>query len=90
MAKQESEMKPRKQDADRDEVDYEQFLRDLEADPELREGLKLYREGGPQRNGVVGPQEDMETDGEEDEGLEIPMEQLIDEMEDVGLEDGEE
>jgi nonsense-mediated mRNA decay protein 3 len=33
---------------------------------------------------------EMETDGEdEDEGLEIPMDQLIDEMEDVGLEDEE-
>ncbi len=78
MARQESEMKPRKQDVDRDEVDYEQFLRDLEADEELRQGLSLYR--NPDQ-GVV-QEEAMETDGE-DEGLEIPMEQLIDEMEDL-------
>ncbi|KAK3691821.1 ribosome-binding protein [Vermiconidia calcicola] len=88
MAREESEMKPRKQDADRDEVDYEQFLRDLEADPELRNGLKMYKQE-QQRN--VAMETEMETDGEEDdEGLEIPMEQLIDEMEDVGLEDLEE
>ncbi|KAK3712766.1 ribosome-binding protein [Vermiconidia calcicola] len=88
MAREESEMKPRKQDADRDEVDYEQFLRDLEADPELRNGLKMYKQE-KQRN--VAMDTEMETDGEEeDEGLEIPMEQLIDEMEDVGLEDLEE
>ena len=86
MAREESEMKPRKQDAERDEVDYEQFLRDLEADPELRLGMNMYRNEG--RGGVV--EENMETDGEDgDEGLEIPMEQLIDEMGDVGLEDEE-
>ena len=88
MAREESEMKPRKQDQDREEVDYEQFLRDLEADPELRVGLNMYRD--PQhveRN--VAMDTEMETDGE-DEGLEIPMDQLVDEMEDVGLEDEEE
>ncbi len=79
-------MKPRKQDAEREAVDYEQFLRDLEADEDLREGLKLYRDGdaAPKRGMEVDGEED---DDEEDEGLEIPMEQLIDEMEDVGLED---
>ncbi|KAK0987087.1 ribosome-binding protein [Friedmanniomyces endolithicus] len=86
MAREESEMKPRKQDAEREAVDYEQFLRDLEADEDLREGLKLYRDGdaAPKRGMEVDGEED---DDEEDEGLEIPMEQLIDEMEDVGLED---
>lgn len=84
MAREESEMKPRKQDQDREEVDYEQFLQDLEADPELRMGMNMYRnqQDAPQPTG-------MQTDDEDDEGLEIPMEQLIDEMEDVGLEDDE-
>ena len=80
-------MKPRKQDVDADEVDYEQFLRDLEADPELRQSMNMYRQD-VQRN--VAMDAEMETDGEdEDDGLEIPMDQLIDEMEDVGLEDEE-
>ncbi|KAK3068941.1 ribosome-binding protein [Teratosphaeriaceae sp. CCFEE 6253] len=86
MAREESEMKPRKQDAEREAVDYEQFLQDLEADEELREGLKLYRnQDAVQPPALAGGE--MEMDGDEDEGLEIPMEQLIDEMEDVGLED---
>jgi nonsense-mediated mRNA decay protein 3 len=86
MAREESDMKPRKQDVEKDEVDYEAFLRDLEADEELRQGMQLYR---TKEEGVVQGTE-METDGEdEDEGLEIPMDQLIDEMEDVGLEDEE-
>ncbi|KAK5121801.1 ribosome-binding protein [Meristemomyces frigidus] len=86
MGREESEMKPRKQDADREAVDYEQFLQDLEADPELREGLKMYR-----NQDAVQPiaMSEMETDGEDDEGLQIPMEQLIDEMEDMGMADEE-
>jgi nonsense-mediated mRNA decay protein 3 len=83
MAREESDMKPRKQDVDRDELDYEQFLQDLEADPELREGLKLYRNRDAVQPDAMS---EMETDGE-DEGLQIPMEQLIDEMEDMGMED---
>ena len=47
------------------------------------------RQQQQQRN--VAMDAEMETDGEDedDDGLEIPMEQLIDEMEDVGLEDEE-
>ena len=81
MGRETSDMKPRKQDVERDEVDYEQFLRDLEADPELRQSLNMYR-----GKGAIPDATDMETDTEDD-GLEIPMDQLIDEMEDVGLED---
>lgn len=81
MAREESEMKPRKQDADRDELDYEQFLQDLEADPDLRMGANLYRTG-------VDSQAEMDTD-DEDQGLKIPMDQLIDELEDLGMEEDE-
>lgn len=73
MAREESEMKPRKQDQDRDEVDYEQFLRDIEADEEMRQGLKMYKNA--EKNGTTNME--METDGEEeDDGLEIPMDQV--------------
>jgi nonsense-mediated mRNA decay protein 3 len=83
LAKEESDMKPRKQDQDREEHDYEQFLQDLEADPELRQGANLYRSEQERQQAAS----EMETDGEEDEGLEIPMDQLIDEMEDMGMVD---
>jgi nonsense-mediated mRNA decay protein 3 len=85
MAREESEMKPRKQDQDRDEIDYEQFLQDLEADPELRAGLNMYKQ---QRE--LDAMSEMETDDGEDDGLEIPMDQLIDEMEDMGMDESDE
>lgn len=85
MAREESDMKPRKQDADRDEIDYEQFLQDLEQDPELRAGMHLYKQ---QRE--LDAISEMETDDGEDDGLEIPMDQLIDEMQDATLEDMDE
>ena len=44
-------------------------------------GLNMYR------NREQDMAMDEGTDVEEDDGLEIPMDQLIDEMEDVGLED---
>ena len=90
MAREESEMKPRKQEVEKEEVDYEQFLRDLEADEELRLGMNVYRNQESGKGGVV-QDEEMETDGEEagedEEGLEIPMEQLIDEMEDLEVDE---
>ncbi|EME78568.1 uncharacterized protein MYCFIDRAFT_157335 [Pseudocercospora fijiensis CIRAD86] len=87
MAREESDMKARKQDLERDEIDYEQFLQDVEADPELRQGLNLYRK---HQKKEVDAMSEMETDdGEDDEGLTIPMDQLIDEMEDMGMDDEE-
>ena len=87
MARQQSEMKPRKQDEQRDEADYEQFLRDLEADPDFRAGVGLYKQEKNTNGGSAGA-EGMSVDGEDD-GLEIPMDQLIDEMEDMYVGDGE-
>ncbi|PNS18401.1 60S ribosomal export protein NMD3 [Sphaceloma murrayae] len=88
MVKEEGEMLPRKQEQDRLERDFEMFLRDVEEDEELRQGLKLYKDGRPQ-------EEEMSVDGEgseDDEGLRIPMEQLLDEFEEMGIAeaDGEE
>lgn len=85
MAREESEMKPRKQDQDRDEIDYEQFLQDLEQDPELRGNLNLYR--NKDAAAAAAAASEMETDDEDDDGLQIPMDQLIDEMEDMGMDD---
>ncbi|KAK6438305.1 ribosome-binding protein [Oleoguttula sp. CCFEE 5521] len=85
LAKEENDMKPRKQDAEREEYDYEQFLQDLEADPELRQATNLYKNAEE----AAKMKEAMETD-DEDEGMEIPMEQLIDEMEEMGMVDDDE
>jgi nonsense-mediated mRNA decay protein 3 len=86
MAKEESEMLPRKQDQDRLDRDYEMFLRDVEEDTELRAGLALYK--AQQRQLQAQDQMEVEeSEDDEDEGLAIPMEQLLDDMEDLTMED---
>ncbi|GAB7330955.1 hypothetical protein MBLNU13_g02467t1 [Cladosporium sp. NU13] len=80
------EMKPRKQDVDRDAIDYEQFLQDLEQDPELRQGANLYRDE-QKRKAEAESEMDTDADSDDDDGLQIPMDQLIDEMEEMGMHD---
>ncbi|KAK4986946.1 ribosome-binding protein [Elasticomyces elasticus] len=84
MAQEESEMAPRKQELVQRERDYEMFLRDVEEDEELRAAMALYRNENKATDEV-----EMETDGEEDEdrGLAIPMEQLLDDMEEMNIQD---
>lgn len=91
MAKEESEMLPRKQDQERMERDFEMFLRDVEEDAELRAGLALYKaQQKPQAKKMdVTEEMDEESEGGEEEGPVIPMEQLLDEFEDMTMEDGE-
>jgi nonsense-mediated mRNA decay protein 3 len=83
------EMKPRKQDQDRDAIDYEQFLQDLEQDPELRQGANLYRAEQKRKEDAAAAESEMDTDADsdDDDGLQIPMDQLIDEMEEMGMRD---
>lgn len=95
MAKDESEMLPRKQDQERAERDYEMFLREVEEDVELRGTLALYKSSrknppsGVRMEGVESTGEMVvdETD-EEEEGLpEIALEELLDEFEGLEVED---
>ncbi|EKG10785.1 NMD3 domain-containing protein [Macrophomina phaseolina MS6] len=88
MAKEESEMLPRKQDQERLERDFEMFLRDVEEDEDYRAGIALYKsQHAPKPTDAEEMEED---DDEEDEGLQIPMDQLLEEMEDLNMEDGDE
>jgi nonsense-mediated mRNA decay protein 3 len=88
MDKEESDMAARKQDADRLERDFEMFLRDVEEDTELRNALSLYKKKGRQAEPADGM--DVDEDSEpEDEGLRIPMEQLLDDFEEMGLHESE-
>lgn len=92
MAKEESEMLPRKQDQERMDRDFEMFLRDVEEDEELRAGLALYKAEQQRLQAAAAAGADSmdveESDaGEDDEGLEIPMEQLLDDFEDMTMED---
>jgi nonsense-mediated mRNA decay protein 3 len=88
MNKEESEMLPRKQDQERMERDFEMFLRDVEEDAELRAGLALYKAEQERLAAEAMEVEDSEF-GEEDEGLQIPMEQLLDDFEDMTMKDQE-
>ena len=60
-------------------------MQDLEQDPELRQGANLYRDEQAKK---AAADSEMDTDeDEDDEGLQIPMDQLIDEMEEMGMRD---
>lgn len=62
-------------------------MADIENDPSFRENIKLYR-----NTDAVQPQTmaEMETDGEEEgEFGAIPLDQLVDEFEEMGVEDQE-
>jgi nonsense-mediated mRNA decay protein 3 len=86
MGKEEGEMLPRKQDQERMERDFETFLRDVEEDPELRSGLALYK--AQQEQKAADAMEVESTIGDDDDqGLEIPMDQLLDDMEDLKMHD---
>ena len=85
-------MAPRKQDQERLEKDYEMFLRDVEEDEELRAGLALYKAERKEKGGGNVMEDVQDEEGEDesdDDGPRIPMEQLIDEMEEMELEDTE-
>lgn len=91
MAKEESEMAPRKQDQERIERDFEMFLRDVEEDEEMRAGLALFKKQQRESDALQGMDVDDTTDGgESEEGdrlARIPMEQLMDEFDEMELED---
>ncbi|KAF2496642.1 nonsense-mediated mRNA decay protein 3 [Lophium mytilinum] len=86
MAKEESEMAPRKQDQARMEQDFEMFLRDVEEDTELRAGLAVYK-AQQQAKADKAAADAMEESDDDEEGPVIPMEQLLDEFEDLTMAD---
>jgi nonsense-mediated mRNA decay protein 3 len=87
MNRDEGEMLPRKQDQEKMERDFEMFLQDVEEDQDLRQGLALYK---AQQEKKQREQDAMDTeteDGEDEEGLTIPMEQLLDDFDEMTMED---
>ena len=94
IAKEEGEMMPRKQDQDKNERDYEMFLRDVEEDEEMRQTVALYKASKAKKaKGVV-----MDIDGESvaptdategDETPKIDMDELLEDFDDLDVEDDE-
>ncbi|KAI9888616.1 MAG: hypothetical protein M1814_006597 [Vezdaea aestivalis] len=91
--KEESDMAPRKQDADREERDYEMFLRDVEEDEELRATLALYKSSNKgtkmQVDNVKKGQnvDEMDTESEQGEVPVIGMDELLEDLEDLDVND---
>lgn len=90
MNRDEGEMLPRKQDQEKMERDFEMFLQDVEEDQDLRQGLALYKAQQEQKQREADA---MDTDAseagdeEEEQGLTIPMEQLLDDFDDMKMTD---
>jgi nonsense-mediated mRNA decay protein 3 len=76
-------MAPRKQDQDKLDRDLEMFLRDVEEDAELRAGLRLYKQK------KLDDAMEVESTVDDDEGLRIPLEELLDEFDELTVEDRE-
>ena len=93
MNKEDGEMLPRKQDQERNDRDYEAFLRDVEEDTELRGTIALYKAEQEKRR-----KEKMEVDAasmaeteetDDDDIPKIDMEELLDEFDELNVDDEE-
>ncbi|KAL2691799.1 ribosome-binding protein [[Neocosmospora] mangrovei] len=83
MDKDEGELLPKKADQDRMDREYEQFLRDVEEDEELRATLALYKS-------KKKTEEEMsiaETEEGDDEAPHVDMDELLDDFDELTVED---
>ena len=94
MNKDEGEMLPRKQDQERNDRDYEMFLRDVEEDPDFRSNVALYKAEQEKRRTekmefeaaeAASMAETEETD--DDDVPKIDMEELLDEFDELNVDD---
>jgi len=78
----------KKGDAERAAQDYEDFMQELEEDPELRKNVNLYRREDANRGAAraADEKEDMDDDGDEDGFPEVALDELLT---DLKLEDGD-
>jgi nonsense-mediated mRNA decay protein 3 len=80
-------MLPRKQDQEKMERDFEMFLQDVEEDQDLRATMALYKAQQEQKQRDADAMETESSLGDdEDEGIAIPMDQLLDDMEEMKIE----
>eukprot|EP00742_Colponemidia_sp_Colp-10_P002276 GILJ01002430.1.p1 GENE.GILJ01002430.1~~GILJ01002430.1.p1 ORF type:complete len:528 (+),score=93.79 GILJ01002430.1:79-1662(+) len=77
LQKEESDMLPRERDVQKTEKEYEEFLQDLEEDPELRSNVNLFKEAAAPVRRDVEEMEDAEYEPEED-FPEVGVEELLD------------
>ncbi|KAL7747682.1 ribosome-binding protein [Sorochytrium milnesiophthora] len=77
----ESELELKKAAQDKQDAEYETFLRDLEEDVELRGAVNLYKNNRPRSNSDVQMGDGNETAAEEEDDFpEIGLEELLDDL----------
>ncbi|PHH73287.1 hypothetical protein CDD82_5556 [Ophiocordyceps australis] len=84
MDKDEGELLPKKAEQERMDNEYEQFLRDVEEDEELRAALALYKS---EKQGDAMSIADTEDDDQDGAVPQIDMEELLDDFEDMAIEE---
>ncbi|TLS30146.1 hypothetical protein PpBr36_02636 [Pyricularia pennisetigena] len=91
MNKDEGDLLPKKADQERLDAEYEQFLRDVEEDDELRAALALYKNTKktkkPDADAMSVAETEMTYDDEEDNAPKVSMDELLDDMEELAIED---
>ncbi|KAL4447194.1 hypothetical protein ABPG77_007227 [Micractinium sp. CCAP 211/92] len=77
--------------ADQQAADMERFLEELEEDPEMRARVALYRDPGFNPAAVQQQQQAAMADTDEDEGdvPQVPLEELLEDLAALGLEEGD-
>ncbi|KAJ2354998.1 ribosome-binding protein, partial [Coemansia sp. RSA 2618] len=80
--KDEGDLAPKKQDEERKVADFEAFLRDLEEDPELRQGVNLYHDSSyvPRSAADADGMVDEDDEEEGDDAPEVPLEELLNDL----------
>lgn len=84
MDKDEGELLPKKADQARMDAEYEQFLRDVEEDEELRATMALYKQEKKRNDEEMSI---AETEGEDDDVPQVDMNELLDDFEELGIQD---
>ncbi|KAI9902732.1 hypothetical protein N3K66_002084 [Trichothecium roseum] len=82
MDKEEGDLLPKKADQDRMDKEYEQFLRDVEEDEDLRATMALYKQQKQQEAMSVA-----ETEEEDDEAPQVNMDELLDEFDELTMQE---
>lgn len=90
MAKDEGELLPKPADQARLDAEYEQFLRDVEEDEDLRQALALYKNTKKKKPDVDAMSiAETEMTVEEDDGPKVNMEELLDDFDELEIADKE-
>ncbi|KAG4222225.1 hypothetical protein PC116_g29300, partial [Phytophthora cactorum] len=90
MAKDEGELLPRKTDQERQDREFEQFLRDIEEDEEFRQGVQLYKQPPRKKNAdEMSVATTADEDGGEDDAPQVDMNELLEDFDELTMEENQ-